>query len=351
MVDDAELVTGGSACEVSREALELYADCEIVDLHIDTFLWTRLCGYDLARRHGRGPFGARLLGQADVPRLCAANVGGALWSITTNPFRTARGRSRAFAANLADLTGRLQRAGAEIVRTAGEYASARARGRHAALVAIQGGNAVDADLDAVLGLPREIVAVTLVHLTSSRIGGTSFPLGRIGRAPGLASFGVEYVRALNARRMFVDLAHIDREGFFGALAVHDRTQPVVVTHTGVRGVHPCWRNMDDEQLRAVAATGGVVGVMYEHRFLGRGRGRGPARLVVDHLEHIVRAAGEDVPALGSDWDGFIVTPADMPTCLELPRLVQLMLERGWSSERIRKILGGNFLRALVQLRG
>jgi membrane dipeptidase len=61
--------------------------------------------------------------------------------------------------------------------------------------------------------------------------------------------------------------------------------------------------------------------------------------------------GEDFASLGSDWDGAIVTPRDMPTCLELPRLVQIMLDRGWSETRIQKILGGNFLRTLRHLRG
>jgi len=105
----------------------------------------------------------------------------------------------------------------------------------------------------------------------------------------------------------------------------------------------------DEQLRAVADTGGVVGVIYHRGFLGPGRGS--AAGVVDHLEHIARVAGEDAPALGSDWDGLIVPPSDMRTCLELPRLVQRMLERRWSEDRIRKTLGGNFLRALAALRG
>jgi len=66
--------------------------------------------------------------------------------------------------------------------------------------------------------------------------------------------------------------------------------------------------------------------------------------------YIIDVIGEDHAALGSDWDGAIITPRDMPTCLELPRLVELMLARGWSGERVQKILGGNFLRALQLLR-
>ena len=72
---------------------------------------------------------------------------------------------------------------------------------------------------------------------------------------------------------------------------------------------------------------------------------------MQHVEHVINAAGEDHVSLGSDWDGSIITPRDMPTCLELPRLTQAMLERQWSEQRIRKVLGGNFLRVVAQLRG
>ena len=63
------------------------------------------------------------------------------------------------------------------------------------------------------------------------------------------------------------------------------------------------------------------------------------RAIVDHLAHIVNTVGEDHAALGSDWDGAIITPRDMPTCLELPRLVQLMLDRGMSSQAHPEDLG------------
>ena len=91
--------------------------------------------------------------------------------------------------------------------------------------------------------------------------------------------------------------------------------------------------------------------MYQSSFLGDRYWGGSASRIVDHLEHIANAVGEDHASLGSDWDGAIITPRDMPTCLELPRLVQLMLDRGWTDTRIRKILGGNFLRVVAALRG
>src|SRR5262245_36699119 len=73
----------------SREAADLYLASEVIDLHVDSFIWTRVFGYDLARRHGRGLFGARFYSQVDFPRVREARIGGALWSITTNPYRGA----------------------------------------------------------------------------------------------------------------------------------------------------------------------------------------------------------------------------------------------------------------------
>ena len=114
---------------------------------------------------------------------------------------------------------------------------------------------------------------------------------------------------------------------------------------------PHWRNVDDEQLRAVANTGGTVGVMYQSSFLGEPTWGGRAEAVVRHLAHIVETVGEDFASLGSDWDGAILPPRDLKSPLELPRLVERMLRRGWNPERIQKILGGNFLRVVAAVRG
>ncbi|HEY7957058.1 MAG TPA: membrane dipeptidase [Polyangia bacterium] len=339
------------ALGISREAVEIYLASDVIDLHIDSFIWTRIFGYDLTRRHGRGLFNARFYSQVDLPRIREAQVSGGIWVITTNPSRSARGRTRAFFRNLDRLRKILDSASDDVtvVRTAAEYRAARAAGKHAAFLGIQGGNALDGEPDAIERIPdRLIVRVTLVHLSSSSLGATSAPGG--GDA-GLTEAGHDYVRRLEAQKIFVDLAHINRRGFFDALSAHDPSLPVIVTHTGVTGVKPHWRNLDDEQLKAIASTGGTVGVMYQTSFLGDGFWNGRAEWIVDHLAHIVKVAGEDFASLGSDWDGAIVTPRDLPTCLELPRLAQLMLDRGWSPERIGKILGGNWLRTLALMRG
>ncbi len=335
---------------ISREAEELYRQSEVIDLHVDTFIWTRIFGYDLLRRHGRGIFNARFYGHADVPRLREAGVGGAIWSITTNPLRRHSRRAAVFRKNLERLLAIFAAAPDEVAvcRSAADYRAARAAGRHAAFVGVQGGNALSAAgaLDSFDA--RALIKITLVHLSTSELGSTSAP--KLGGDDGLTDLGRQFVQELNRHRIFVDLAHIGRKGFFDAVAVHDRSQPLLVSHTGIAGVHQHWRNVDDEQLRAVADTGGVVGVMYQSSFLGDPYLGGRAERVVDHLQHIVDAVGEDHAALGSDWDGAIITPRDMATCLELPILCERMLARRWSPERIGKILGGNFLRALEMLR-
>ena len=345
------------ALGVSRAAIDLYLASDVIDLHIDSFIWTRLFGYDLTRRHGHGLFGARFYSQADLPRLREAQVTGGIFVVTTNPLRGGDGRAAAFGRNLPRLKAILESVPAEValVRTVDEYRAARAAGRFGAFLGVQGGNALDRDaraLDLIDDGPDgrfpSIVRVTLVHLSNSGLGGTSAPGGG---ARGLSGAGRDYLRRLEARRIFVDLAHVSRPGFWDALEVHDRSLPAIVTHTGVCGVHPHWRNLDDRQVKAIADTGGTIGVMYQSSFLGDPLWAGRAESIVRHLEHIVEVAGPEFASLGSDWDGAIVPPRDLPTCLELPRLVQIMLDRGWREERVRKVLGQNFLGALQRLRG
>ncbi len=333
---------------VSREAIDIYLASDVLDLHIETYIWHRVFGYDMHRRHGREPFGARGLGQVDMARAREACITGGTWSISTWPLRSAVDRARVFVENQAELKRILASADQDyaVCRNLAEYRAARRAGKHGAFLGIQGGNALDRDLDALDLIEDDlIIRVTLVHLYNSRLGTTSAPSLKTGE--GLTAFGKDYLRRLNDKRILVDLAHISRDGYMSAVEVHDRSQPLIVTHTGIDAVYPHWRNITDEQIRAVVDTGGTIGIIYQMAFLG---GK-PASVIVDHMAHVVEHFGDDFVSLGSDWDGLIFPPRDMPTCLELPRLVQIMLDRGWRAERIQKILGGNFLRVVGHLRG
>jgi membrane dipeptidase len=325
---------------------------------VETFVWTRLFGYDLASTHGPGPLGARYFGQADLPRLIAGGLSGVVLSIATNPARRAGTRTATLLANISRLqastsplapwsTSTSQSAPAPVLVTGlPGYQQARTAGQLAVFLAVQGGNAFDSAEDVRLLPEGALCRVTLLHLTDSGLGATSSPLGRSRGRGGLTAQGRALVEALNERRILVDLAHASRATFFDALGVHDPSLPPVVTHTGVSGVRRSWRNLDDDQIRAVAERGGVIGIMYHRGFLGRPSHRVGAEAIVRHLEHAITVGGEECAALGSDWDGLIVTPRDMPTCLELPVLVDRMQARHWPEARIRRILGTNALRVL-----
>lgn len=330
---------------VSVAAVELTDAAEVVDLHVESFIWTRVFGYDLAAHHRPGPLGGRLLGQADLPRLREAGFTGAFLSVATNPFRRPRRRTRVAATNLARLATVLDGVdGATTVGSVADYRRARARGELACFLALQGGNAVP--VDAVATLPDAVCRVTLVHLTPSGLGSPSSPIEWLAPVRGLSATGRAYVEALVARRVLVDLAHAGAATFWDALDVHGRSQPPIISHTAVRSVCNSWRNVDDSQIRAVADRGGVVGIMFHGPFLGEAS----AAAVVRHLARVIEVGGEEAAALGSDWDGLILPPPELRSAAHLPVLVQRMIDAGFGTERIQRVLGTNALRVLAAVR-
>ena len=337
----------------SIDAVRLARACEIVDLHIDTFILPRLWSYDVLERHRAGPFGRFYFGHLDVPRMLDGGLDGAMWSITTNPFRAAASRWRVFQKNLGALRAIIDRSRGRLreVRSLAAFRQARADGAHACLLAIQGLNAVEGAPAGVLSLPDDgIVRATLVHLTNAAYGATSSPFGASRRRKGLTAAGYEALAQLNARRIFVDLAHIHERSFWDAVAAHDRSQPLIVTHTGVVGVRPHWRNLTDRQIKAIADTGGTIGIIFAEQFLRRPGGPRDAGMIVEHIAHVLRVAGEDFVSLGSDFDGAITPPADVSGADRYPRLVQRLIDHRFTDRQIEKILGENFLRAFGMLR-
>lgn len=335
----------------SERALELASRLEVIDLHLDCMITRRLFGYDLNRRHQPGP--GVFFGHLDFPRAIDSGLTGGMWSITTNPFRTAASRWRTFLGNLRDLQEQVAASEGRValVRTHAQWQAARESGAHGCMIAIQGGNALEGAPEGVASIPDDLVTrVTLVHLTNSVYGATSSPLAMGRRGAPLTKRGRELVEQLNARRVFVDLAHIAERPFWDAVEVHDKTQPLIVTHTGVSGVKPHWRNLSDEQIKAIADTGGVVGVMLQKSFLQRRGGPRGVGMVIEHMQHIAKVGGVDAVALGTDYDGAIVPPADLRDGSAPVRVIDGLLKVGWSEEDIQKAMAGNFLRSFAALR-
>jgi membrane dipeptidase len=224
--------------------------------------------------------------------------------------------------------------------TAADVRAAKAQGRVAALGGIEGGHALEGSIACLDAFARRGVRyLGLLHFSANALGA---PARGKGEDPdqGLTAFGRDVVRECERLGVIVDLAHINRRGFFDALGV--MTRAPMVTHTGVAGVTPHWRNLDDEQLRAVAERGGAVGIIFARRFLGGAS----IDAVVDHLLHVVKVAGDDVPALGSDFDGFVIPPVGLEDVACLPNLTAALSRRGVPLRTIEKILGGNVMRVL-----
>jgi membrane dipeptidase len=320
---------------------------DVVDLHIESFIWTRVFGYRLDRSHERSRHGIRYFGHADLPRLQAAGFTGAVLSIATNPFRSPARRRAVTRRNVVRLERLLRDAGAAVVADADAYRRARADGRLACFVALQGGNGLDAD-DLAAPALAIVSRITLVHLTRSRLGAASVPAG--GRR-GLTAEGRRFVEAMADRSIILDLAHASRATFWDAIDVHPAGRPVIVSHTGAAAACASWRNVDDGQIRAVADLGGVVGIMFHRGFLTRAGRRATADDVARHVAHVVKVGGADCAAIGSDFDGMIVPPSDLADVRRLPVLVRALLDRGLPEAVVGKVLGANYLRVVDAVRG
>lgn len=343
------------------DVLAFHRDCFVFDLHIDTLLWQRFLGYDPGERHEPLLPGSAFAWQFDLPRAADAGLDGAVLGIVVSPpeerseqhwalkihARLERGAGieqtletlellRATAQRLPD---RLR-----FVTTGSALRAAADEGRFAALAGLEGGHGVEGNLDNVRAAwARGLRMLGLVHFQASAAG---YPMTAPAFADrGLTPFGFDLLAELHRLPMVVDLAHLNARGVDDCLAA--LRQPFVVSHTACRALVDAPRNLDDGQLRRIADAGGVVGLVAGRSFLGPGG----LDAFIAHAEHLVDVAGEDVAAIGSDWDGAIVPVPGMQDVRALPFLTAALLERGWPEPRIRKLLGLNALQALTETLG
>ena len=339
--------TEGRTLHGSERARALHAASPAVDLHADSLMWSRWVGYDILKRHEAPLPMAALGGHVDVPRLREGGIGAQFFGLVSLPAGAHKGLAQTCLDQIDALESAVHHSDGRLVQALGAddvHAAARA-GSVAALLGIEGAHALEGELENLdLFARRGVRYLGLVHFSENEVG---YPAKGVGRRDdeGLKPFGREVVRRCEELGVLVDLSHLNRKGFLEACAM--ATRPPIVSHTGIAGAFDHWRNVDDAQLRAVADKGGCVGVIFCPRFLG-GDGLEP---VVRHLRHIARVCGEDAPALGSDWDGFIVPTRDLKDASRLPLLTDALLEGGFSEEAVAKILRKNAVRVLEDVKG
>jgi membrane dipeptidase len=169
--------------------------------------------------------------------------------------------------------------------------------------------------------------------------------------PGLTEAGKTLIKACNAKRIVIDLSHLNEKGFWDVVRLS--TAPLVASHSNAHALTPSSRNLTDEQLRAVGKSRGIVGLNFAIDFLqddGRLIENIAPEVMIRHLRHLIETAGEDCVGIGSDFDGATI-PEFIGDVAGLPRLVAAMAEAGFGSALIAKITRENWLRVLKETWG
>ena len=275
----------------------------------------------------------------------------------------------------------------QVCLTADDVLAAKAAGRFAALIGIEGGHSIEGRLD----LLEEfyIRGVRYMTLTWSNTNEWADSSGDVARHGGLTELGRDVVRTMNRLGMIVDVSHVSDATFWDVMKVADG--PVIASHSSARALTTAPRNLTDEMMRSVAASGGIVGINFfpafideewraawnalkperaaRHKevarpFRDRGEavpfhisdavdreysakiGRAPFRSLIDHFLHALEIVGPDHVGVGTDFDGIPEPPEGIDSAADLPRVTEALLEAGVGAEDMKKVLGGNLLRVL-----
>ena len=343
--------------QASAEAEALHRTLLVADLHADTLLW------------GRNLLEPSRAGNIDLPRMLAGNVGLQAFTVVstvprklnidrnddstdllpylgmvqgwplkalTSPKQRALYQARRMQQFVDKSNGALL-----LLRTRGDLANflkLRAGGSRviAVFLGTEGAQPLEGrleNLDALFAAGFRMMAPT--HFTDTAIGGSAAGVEKGGLTP----LGREWVKQMEDRGMVIDLAHASPATLRDVAAMV--TKPVVVSHAGVKGTCDNNRNLSDDQLRAVAATGGVIGVgFWDVATCGQ-----DAQAIARAIRYAVGVIGAEHVALGSDFDGAVPEPFDSSG---LALITEALLQQGVSEHDIRLIMGDNVARVLSQ---
>lgn len=340
---------------VTPETRKLHASLQIADLHEDTLLWKR----SLNDRSTQG--------QVDLPRLIEGNVALQVFSsVTKTPKNQNYDANGADTDNITLLTfaqlqpprtwtsllerslfhaQKLERAAAasngqlRVIRTPADLdalLAARATGKKTVggLLSIEGLQNMEgklANIDRLHAAGFRMAGLT--HFFDNELGGSMHGIAKGGLTP----LGRQTVRRMEQLGMVVDIAHASHKSVAEILAMAKR--PVVSSHGGVQAVCKVNRNLSDDEIRGVAKTGGVIGIGYWDAAIC---GTEPEK-VTAAIAHVRDLVGIDHVGLGSDFDGAVTTGFDTA---QLVFVTQALVDRGFTPEEIRKVMGGNVLRLL-----
>src|ERR1700688_3871388 len=376
-----------SAEPMSAKARAIQESAIVIDTHADTPQRFLDEGFDM------GSTDPGDVGHMSLDKARRGNLGAEFFSIWVDP-ETNQGH---FAQHTFDLIDAVYEQAARhpdrmmMAFSVADIERAHREHKLAALLGIEGGHSIENDVRLLRDFYRLCVRyMTLSWSNTNEWADSSGDIndGKVEHHNGLTEDGKKIVLEMNRLGMLVDISHAASKNFFYAIAV--TKAPVIASHSSARALtnHP--RNMTDDMLRAVARNGGVVQVNFYNAFIDenyrkaaeaqakdreaavkanadhlRAAGktvtyldndriesewaakipRPPLSSLIEHIDHIAKVAGIDHVVLGSDFDGVSgATPQGIDSAADLPKITQALLDRGYSADDIRKILGGNLLR-------
>jgi membrane dipeptidase len=377
---------------VTSRARGIHDSAIVVDTHADTpqrFLDEH---YDI------GSTDPNDTGHISLDKARAGNLGAEFFSIWVDP-DTNQGHFTHHALDLIDSV--YEQAARHPDRMMMAFSVAdieRAHREHklAALMGVEGGHAIEDDIRVLRDFYRLGVRyMTLSWSNTNEFADSSGDINdpKVQHHNGLTDFGKQVVLEMNRLGMMVDISHVSDKTFWDTIAT--TKAPIIASHSSARAISNHPRNMTDDMLRAMAKNGGVVGVNFYSAFdddnyrkameaqqpqedavvaafVAKQKAEGkavnyvevdsierewtaklprpPFSALIDNIDHIAKVAGVDHVGLGSDFDGVSgATPAGMDSAADLPKITQALLDRGYSPQDIRKILGGNLLRVFGEV--
>ncbi len=317
----------------------LHRKALVIDLHNDVLEKVIENGYQLGTRHNYY--------HSDLPRFFDGGVDAQMFVVWVDPdrylniaYQKAHQFVDAFEEQVALNTNLLAQA-----RDADELVRINGQGKLAGVLVIEGGHAIENDLNKLIALYQRGMRYLTITWNNSTDWATSARDSRT-RTRGLSEFGKQVIRTLDSLGVIIDVSHVGIKTIEDIIAT--TRNPIIASHSGARALNDHYRNLYDDQIRAIASTGGVIGVVFYPPFLAP-YGRVDINTVIKHIDYIVNLVGIDHVALGSDFDGIETTPIGLENVSKFPDLTLALLKHGYSHAEVKKILGENFLRVFRQV--
>lgn len=357
-----ETIHTNEGCAVHARALHRRAI--VIDTHVDTTQRMLDPTWDFTQRHDDG--------HVDLVRLAEGGVAGVFFAVFALPSDEVDANVTATQVQLAAIHRTVEQHSdrLSLCLTSDDIRRAKACGKLALLPAIEGGHLIENSLDVLREFrERGAAYMTLTHAAHNDWADSAGVHAALSpRHGGLTDFGRDVIREMNRLGMMVDVSHVSDDTVRDVLAVS--RAPIIASHSSCRAVSPHRRNLSDELIRAIAASGGVVQINFHPGFVDpafppiaedliaewwRGGGvlrrpltdhRTPLSILVDHFEHAIGLVGYQYMGIGSDFDGIPAVIEGMEDCSKLPSLTAELLQRGHREEDLTKVLGENVLRVM-----